>query len=501
MLARVRSLTRISLTSVLLAASVHAQVLDRVIAPTTALTGWEVLGNATYKTRTIVVGDFDGDNLDDLFWDEQGSSSYRIGVLRANGDGTFAPIYSTKGSPFMKPNSPFDLLAGGSYVTGRFYGGTTDLLLQYSNFRYYLYAFGQGTIYPQSGRLYVIGKTKLESAGAPTKLVAGRFVPGLARDVLLSFELLSSGGQTARLQRHGPFTDDFTELWNNAATPQYFGGWYFNYGNDEFFVADFLPGNDTEELLCINRTNGWLKIMRFDGQNWVDVYANYGTYEVYPTPTTGAFTFNQSTHVLAGNFDTTDPNAEVVFFDPSRQIELHVFEFDPATRTFRAGTRPARNINGLERRARSSGPPVRVYERWRTERVCKKRFLGICLKWEGGNQIQQERDFYTEIDQDGDLQVIGGRFYNNGWAIPWSHDLLVFRDAYIHIPDLPPHIVFYTDCRNNHMYSGQCPAPVSLFNVLGQVINRYDPATGWFEKRTAYGQESAVFSTALNNNL
>lgn len=87
------------------ALSVHGQNLDTVVAANENLTIWEHPKLGALQTRQIVVGDFDGDNLDDLFWDEEsaGKGEYRIGVLRANGDGTFSPMWTTGGATFTWP--------------------------------------------------------------------------------------------------------------------------------------------------------------------------------------------------------------------------------------------------------------------------------------------------------------------------------------------------------------------------------------------------------------
>lgn len=83
-----------------------------------------------------------------------------------------------------------------------------------------------------------------------------------------------------------------------------------------------------------------------------------------------------------------------------------------------------------------------------------------------------------------------------------SHDFLMFQEVVLRIPDLPPFTAFYTDCAGGAtMFTGPCPRPISLYNVLGQVINRYDQSTGWFERSVRYDEVSMVYSAAANSDL
>lgn len=464
-----------------IAPSIQAQQFSKV-GPVDTLGSLKMAPNTWSGTK--IVADFNGDGVDDIL--KQSSMSVRIWTGSPFGK-DFADHYiGTTEIPPLPPSKPkysYEIQLANSatpiqfsgstwkFIAGNFTGSAAaEVLLARDSIslsdKSYFMLNWQGPGKPNL--LYDRSGTTVGDAPFNSTFYAVN-VTGDSYD-----ELISAESKTFRIQKFYTNAQPhlFATTWSNNGNG-WIGGWAMNPGQDVYFFDDFVGNDGVKELLCINRVNGWLKLLKFTGSGWQDLHTNMGNGNFYANPTVGAsYPFSAATQIHVGNFDTTDPNIEVLVYPNSAIGFLQSLEFNPATMKFMPVKTPAAfSTIDLAGNWKSPTPAVTAYEMW-SDKKCVKKVLGICTKWTGGN-YQTPRQFYRSIWQDGAIEVLVGNF-SDSYGSNKKKELLVFYNSTDYTPKMPAGAVFYSNCPGSGIYSGACGQFINLYNLMGQQLDTYD---------------------------
>lgn len=470
-----------------LTGTAHAQQFSKSTSEDIA--GWTMLPRMGITRDNKIVGDFNGDGRDDIFWEYNGlvggspTSMQKIWT----GDAATAQWklhYDGGTAQTISPlNAPAITIPGTiwRYVAGDFVGvGNTAELLMWasdktSNATYSLFnwqASGRPSLVVD-GRNGRIGGATINSGSDPTKR-AKLFAANLTsdwHDELFSLEFISPTQIMVRIQAFQPMgiPDNFVNVWNNGGG-QWLGGWALNWDADAFYFGDFIGADGVDELLCINRSNGWIKLLKFTGTAWQELYTNMGNFNFYQTPVTGSsYLFNTATSIVVNNFDG-DSRVEVLAYQGSLIGSVKSMEFDPATLKFKPVKAPAFDASGVAGDSQSSSH-VETTHYW-SDRRCVRKFLGICREWAGGAHMDG-RWFWSRVKQNGSLDVLAGNF---DVAADAKRELMVFYNSTLYPNNIASGITFVTSCPGQPIHPAVTPCSpyLQLYDLSGRYLNTYD---------------------------
>ncbi|MCU0434190.1 MAG: T9SS type A sorting domain-containing protein [Bacteroidia bacterium] len=499
----------ILLSAALLALNVNAQVLTQITSPSGNLPGWGTMNqrsNVTLDTR--LSGDISGDNIDDIFWAYHGNlgnqASYDLRILGSTGTGSFATYYNNSGTSMpLNGGGTIDLLNENNFVLGNF---TTSLffpdameVLSYSDDalstptdKSHLLRFTGNTppTVLMSNNNGYIGDAKIwtfyQNNPYRTKFYAANLTND-KYDELFSVENNGSGTITLRIQRY--INGAFSSVWSTT-TGNFSGLWNVNFANDEYIFADVNPWNNTtgnvkKEIICINRTTGWLKILDYNEStnSWNLDYSNGGNSNVYSSPSgANTYPFNGNTVFLAGNFDISDFHAEILVCPRNSPSQIRAIQFDYATGTMMNITAPSINTTGMEGSYYGATPYVTPIER-----------VG---------SFNYPRNFYTKTIQHpaNNIKYLTGNFYTTTGNT--NLELILFYTSITFVPTgFTNNGIFTTDCAPQTMYGCQYGA-VSCFNLNNQLLNVYDRVGDKFDATQIFNPtQYAMYSSNNGQNL
>lgn len=445
-----------------------------------------------------LVADFNGDGYSDLLWHYgRQTDVYRnhFNIWKFNSAGQPQTHYAQEqpsSGGFVIPvtgGAALDLINNTySFIAGNFSGGSAAELIAIRNLSSPTTSGYQMLDVSQSNSLSAImGHTSAIGFGnckfftpvvyKASKLIVGNFT-GDNHDEILCLEFANPGTAVAHL----------LQLTANQFFPKSFtvgsiGGWNINWDPDEFHVGNFITSNDTNgnvkmELLCLNRSNGWLKIVYFDDMTstWKDAYSNGGNANFFTTTQVSggsSLPFSSAMRLEVGNFDAADSDVEVLITYGTWQA-MKSIQWKSGLASFVGVKSIAVPLHGFEGVSQDPSPLVTAFERW-SDRSCVKKFLGVCTKWTGDQHLQT-REFFSSQRQVGPLTVFKGNFakVNSGTVV--DEELLMFGDSDSVVPNLLNNMVFLTSCQGASMTSGNCGSSIILYNLLGQQVNTFIPA-------------------------
>lgn len=491
----------------------YAQSFTQLTAPNSNLPGWGTMLPHTGITQNAKrVADFNGDNLDDIFWAFMGNvgstSTSNARIINSNGAGSFATYYDNGGQTYINTTTSdqIDMVNYNGYVAGNFYanpGGfagaeminyRTDLAVNANC--YYMLAWPGTTptkiTFQNTGSIGSAPiKTQYGSTINYTRFYSGNFT-GSALDELLSIEKNAQTGMvTVRIQSYQTFSQDFVQSW----TANYnFNIWTIDFANDEFHICDVNPWNNTsgnikDELVCINRLSGRIMIFDFNEQTmvWDIDYDNGGNFNVYANPSgNNSYVFNTSTTFLVGNFDISDFHAEFMVFPANQPSQACTMQWDYATATMENKMVPAINTTGIAGNSTGTSVYVSPIELW-------------------GSSFATQRQFYVKTFEDGNLEYVLGNFYTASPSNPTNENLevMIFYNSKVYTPSgFTNSGYFTTSCGTYMMTSPNCPATMNCYNMASQLINVYDRINDRFTGNVvAQNTKYALYSSNNGQNL
>lgn len=501
----------------LIALSANAQVLTQITSPSGILPGWGTMNqrsNVTLDSR--LSGDISGDGVDDIFWVYHGNigsqQSYDFRILGSTGNGSFNSYYQNSGNVMaLNGGGSIDMIEQDNYVLGNFTSGWAfpdayevlaygDLYQSSSIDKSHLLRFTGNTppTVLMSNNNGYIGAAKIwtyyQNNAYRTKFYAANLTND-KYDELFSVENNGNGVITLRIQRF--LNGAFTSVWSTT-TGNFNGLWNVNFSTDEFIFADVNPWNNTtgnikKEIICINKSTGWFKILDFNESTnvWNLDYSNGGNSNVYSNPSgSNSYFFNSNTNFLVGNFDISDFHSEILVCPKNSPSQLRSIQFDYATGSMMNIIAPSINTTGMEGSYYGATPYVSPIERI-------------------GN-FTYPRTFYTKTIQNpgrpanypeqNDIKYLVGNFYNTSGNA--NLELILFYNSITFVPTgFGNGVIFTTDCAPQSMYGCQYGA-ISCYNLNNQLLNVYDRVGDKFDATQIFNPTNyAMYSSNNGQNL
>lgn len=480
----------------------HAQVYGLIGSPGTTLGDWTVVpGNPTYPGGADyrAIADVNADGRDDIVWLQANTSNLTaMRVFTSANNGIFNTHFRSDVGTSVNGNLPtttsnIDIFSPISVSAGNYVGGGGDEVLlcvgtDTSPAYWLLDWFAPGKPIVLATRTNTIGaaqiKTYVNGQYYSTKIITGNFA-GLNDREILTLEREPTGTRAQIQHFSSPGFNDFVSIWTNNGNNT-LGEWNFNLDQDEFYVADFIVSNNSasnvkDEILCVNKTNGWLRIVAYNEvtHQWYTVFQNGGSRRFLPGPPIGQMaSFDTTTRFLVGNFDT-DAHVELVIYYWNRSLPaMQAYEFNRTTAAFTSRSVTA-TLTRLFGNYSSTDQTLTILERWSTPRVCKRRAFGLCVEWTGGQSFITQHVVNSSRVQIGETKFLVGRFGANAQPATTAQ-LLALYDSGSSLPSMPAFGVFVTSCKTSSMTSGACGNSVALYNLAGQLINYYYPGTNTF---------------------
>jgi hypothetical protein len=478
-------------------------------SPSASLGGYALPNtNIPNKANKKVVGDFNGDGLDDIFMivTECTNASCTVADISAKmffsvGNGNFNLAWSS---------TNFLSLFGGAYsidlgqplnfIAGNFLGDNKDELLVYktisgSETTFCIMITNLVNANPQYYfRLDFPGPQNTDPKIGNASLNASKFyaanLVGDSHDELFSVEP-PFNGQPSKwfIQTVNNTVTGMTTLFSGS---NQIGYWNMNVNYNEFYFANFDVTTPYDELFSIDKGGNWAMIQNFNGSNFNYKWSDMGNGSFFNNNQCGSFnvSFNTNSQLLFGNLDNCDNDIECMIIQDNDIVHPITMEFTSnLNEFFCASVKWPAMIGSNDIYATQSSLSATANEFFTTPRVCTNYLWSnpnICLQWAGGNQILAARQFFSRVEKDGPLQILNGNFYNNtalnGYTIPTS-DLIIFRNNYSYnVPSNINNVVFLTDCTPNGLYGGGCNGNTSIpfYNTNGQIIANYNMVNNSF---------------------
>lgn len=493
--------------------------INQVKAPSASLGGYTLPNtNVPNKANSKVIGDFNGDGLDDLLIlvTECANAACSAGdpyvkLFLSDGNGNFTLSWTSSANNLGLTNGKSITLESSlKFIAGNFIGDAKDEVMVYKSISdgsqgtfYYMlsnlqnptptYSFGKEYPSPQTVDPK-IGTSSLNGA----KYYAANLI-GDSHDELFSVEPTSNSNPSKwYMQTFDGTPSGIATLFTGANS--FIGSWGIG-SSDEYYFANFNVTTSYDELFCIIKSAGWAMVQNFNiasssfQYNWSDMgngdFFNTNQCSGYSIP------FNVNSQLFFGNLDNCDDDIECLIIPNNDYGHPITLEYTSAEARFNCYSTLWPTMLGINSVAiTQSALSATANELYRTPRVCTNYLWSnpnLCLQWSGGNQVIAPRQFYSRNEVDGSLQMIIGNFYNNtsnNLFIRNTSDFMIFRNNYAY--DVPSNLngtTFLTDCAPNGLYGGGCNSNTSipLYNTLGQVIAYYNKPNDSF---VGYGHKA-----------
>ncbi len=472
-----------------------------------------------------VIGDFNGDGVDDLLMAYLDNSTVpsgtRLKMFTSNGNGDFTNIWTSQldlHSVSVPSNPGYNVLPLGEigrlqFIVGNFIGDNKDEILVYQK----LYNSSQSSFFTLLSNLHSnvcirefvqyynppyttdpkIGQASLNGATFyATNLI------GDSHDELFSLEPQSAGLPMKW------FVQQVIPSGIVTGTSGTFG-----FSNEELYFENFDLTTSYDELFTLNKYSKWALLQGYNGSSfyykWSDMgngsfFGNNQCWDNYHV------NFTPNSQVLFGNLDNCDDNIECVIFNNNDLEHPITLEFNSSQNQFKCESvlwptmAGSNNVNTTQ-----SQLAVTVNEKYTTPTTCANYLWNsnICLQWTGGNTIMTPRQFYSRVEKDGLLSILMGNFYNNttqNGFVRKTKEILVFRNNYVQsVPtNLNALAWFTTDCAPNGMYGGGCDnnTNISFYNTLGQVVATYNKPNNSFNNYGYKGGANYSMYSLTNGN-
>jgi hypothetical protein len=459
-----------------------------------------------------VVGDFDGNGIDDIFIisDEPNGTGVSSGtyarLFLSNGGGGFNLQWTSGQGAINLTSGSIDISIPGDIdiISGNFYGDNKDEVLikkqlnsgQETTFWYLLGDINNATPTNLGSRSYdnpgvtgilpIIGSASINSRFFAANLI------GDGHDELFS---IYSGDNSWNIQTfnkplHGP-----SNFNSNYTATGYIGSWQLNSSYfDDIYFANFDLNTSYDEIFTLRKSGSWAMLQNFNttSNSFTLKWTDYGNSDFFMNnqcaPYSYNLQFNTSYDVYFGNMDNCDADVECLII-PNNDIQHPItLEFNSGTNAFRCWSVHWPTMNGSDNIAGTiTSYACSGYERWTSRRYCTSTCLGICCHYTGGNSYITQRDFYNTNTKDGNLSFLLGNFYNNSY---WNSgfnintlDLIVFRNDIGSIVPLQMNgLTFLTNCSPDNMYGDYCPdnSNIYIYNLAGQYIASFNRNNGLF---------------------
>jgi hypothetical protein len=486
--------------------------ISQVKAPSATIGGYALPNtNFANKANSKVVGDFNGDGLDDLFIMVTECSNITCStgdtyakLFLSTGNGNFTLSWTSASNILSCTNSKsIDLNGQLMFIAGNFTGDSKDEILIYkkisdgsqATFYYMLsnlqnstptYSFGKEYPNPQSSDPK-IGNASLNGANFYSANLIGD-----SHDELFSIEYPTSGPAKWFIQTFDGTPAGVVSLFNGT----------FNFISEKLYFANFDLNTSYDELLTVN--SAWAMLQNFNigastfNYRWSDM-GNGGFFGTNQCDGNFNQSLSAGSKLLVGNLDNCDDDIECMLI-PNNDIEHPVtVEFNSIENRFICNSilwpsmPGSNNINATQ-----SSLSATANELYTTPRTCANYLWSnqsLCLQWTGGNQVITPRQFYSRNEKDGPLEILLGNFYNNtslnGFVRPTS-DLIIFRNNYAYdVPSNLNNTTFLTNCAPNGLFGGGCDGNTSIpfTNTLGQVVAYYNKPNDSF---VGYGHKAGA---------
>jgi hypothetical protein len=482
-----------------------------------------------------VVGDFDGNGVDDIFVisDEPNGAGVSSGTFArlflSNGGGGFNLSWTSNLGQLNLSSGSIDISISGDIdiIAGNFYGDNKDEVLikkqlnggQESTFWFLLgnlnnptptnLGFRSFSNPGSTGILPVIGGASINSRFYAANLI------GDGHDELFSHYSGNNSWNIQTFNINFPGSANFYS--NYSAASGWIGSWSLGNGFTDIYFANFDLSTSYDEVFTIKKSSSWAMLQNFNtvSNAFTMKWTDYGNSDFFMNnqcaPYSYNLQFNAGYEVFFGNLDNCDGDVECLIIPNNDLVHPITLEFNSATNAFKCWSIRWPTMNNSNNIAGTTSTyAYSAYERWTSRRYCSKTCLGICCQYTGGQNYIQQRDFYSTNTKDGNLSFLFGNFYNNSYwngfttAYP-TMDLLVFRND---IASNPPSQLngqtFLTNCTPDNMYGNYCPNPsnIYIYNLAGQYIASFNRNNGLFNTTAVKSGRWCMYSlTDATTNL